>query len=483
MSISVVFYYTGKKHNSTAQPDSGGRTVNCELKYPCSIMSPVIRVNRGRLMDADPEANPPLPSPQHRYNYCYIADFERYYFASDIIEDGPFMEYRLQCDVLASFKSDILGTTQFVMRTSSSAYIDGTITDNLYPCTADLTFDSETISSSGWNPSILLGGMWSIGVAVTGQTCYYLMEPLEAGMFFASILNDSFLTATLSDVSLTLYPQLKMMVDPLQYITSLVWIPYAVTTTSMASAASIKIGYTDVTVGGNTTWQIQDPVIQRSFTFSGSRKQHPAAATRGKYLNCGPYTETSIYIPGFGLVPISATEVANSSGLGVTYNIDIRTGTATADVVTSDKMLTRLTAQIGIPVQLSQVHNPGNGMNLISSAIGVLGSAFTGNFLGVAQGIASGVGDAIKNEIPTANTIGSMGGAESLEGDITLYYTFHDITWYANQQFGSPCCQNVTLSSLSGFCLCSPQAWVTAPATEAEYDQIIRYLTTGFYIE
>lgn len=501
MSISVVFYYTGKSHNSTYQPDSEGRTVSCELKYPCSIMSPVLRVNRGRLMDADPQATPPLPAPQHRYNYCYIANFERYYFASDIIEDGPFMEYRLTCDVLASFKSEIGSTSAYVLRSASSA--DGTIQDALYPTTSVLNKVTRAMSTGNWATNISGSGMFSVGIAGSGLTQYYLFEWGDMYLFLHYLLSPLYTSAVLTVLGMSTYTQMQLMVDPLQYITSIIWLPFVPTLTNHTAVSSIRVGFKDVDLAADagcsgTIYRI-DTSVQSFEYLWGNLNRHPDAATRGSYLNAGPYTDVEILAPGFGVIPLNALDVANATHIEYGVNVDLRTGTGTLAVLslteltpgnpptfdaTKTKALSQLGGRIGVPVQLSQVISAGTGsMSMLSAAIGAGMSVFAGNYLGAASAVSGAIEDIIKGQIPTANTIGSTGGFDSLYGYPALMFTFHDVTDADNAHMGRPLCQTVTISSLKGFILCAPQTRVTAPATEAEYDQIIRYMTTGFYYE
>lgn len=472
MSVSVKFYTFDKAHNSTKQP-AGGSTVTCDIKFPCSVMSPVLRLNKGAAAIG--------------WSYAYIADFFRYYFIADTIVDGPFVEFHLTVDAMATYKTDIGNSSQYVLRSSYAA--DGNINDALYPITLGVTREVEEIASTGWNVNTAAGGYWSIGVAGQGETQYYLMAALDAGIFFNYLLSDTFSTNTvdaiLGDPNLTtLYPQLKMMVDPLEYITSLIWIPYSFTPTG-AAVSSMRVGYINVSV--TNTYLIDNPQITRTIDF-GTMHRHPQQGTRGPYLNGSPYTEVELYIPGFGLIQLPASQIANAGAVKVTITIDIKTGAASADVYLERsgvyKRLNRVSTTIGLPVQLSQVRVQGpNFAGLISSSIGALASAFTGNFLGAANAISSGIEDTLKSEIPIINTIGSSGSSDTMTGNAQMIYTFHDVAPMDNTRLGRPLLQNKKLSTIPGFILCGPQIFLETDATDAEYRQIINYMTSGFYYE
>lgn len=51
------------------------------------------------------------------YNYCYISQFNRYFFINEITAcKNGYVKMTLECDVLMSFKTDILNSTQLVTR-------------------------------------------------------------------------------------------------------------------------------------------------------------------------------------------------------------------------------------------------------------------------------------------------------------------------------------------------------------------------------
>ena len=76
MSIQVDFYNFYKDDNSTARPGASqlSASLACEIRQPCTIMSPRI------ITDI---AKPASVIDGAFYNYCYIADFQRFYFVSN----------------------------------------------------------------------------------------------------------------------------------------------------------------------------------------------------------------------------------------------------------------------------------------------------------------------------------------------------------------------------------------------------------------
>lgn len=71
------------------------------------------------------------------YNYCYISQFNRYYYISDIVAcKNGYVKMTLECDVLMSFKMDILNSTQLVTRQKNKG--------KMYLANADWTVDGRT---------------------------------------------------------------------------------------------------------------------------------------------------------------------------------------------------------------------------------------------------------------------------------------------------------------------------------------------------
>ena len=85
-----------KKYNSTLQPGLTD-TYDCKFKDGCDLVSPTVIVR----------------STNTKYNYA-IMDGRYYYISSCVAAPSSFLEITLECDLLATFKSDIIASTQFV---------------------------------------------------------------------------------------------------------------------------------------------------------------------------------------------------------------------------------------------------------------------------------------------------------------------------------------------------------------------------------
>ena len=85
-----------------------------------------------RLKDKSSVVNPVLVLKSETYinfNYAYIPKFQRYYFVDDIsVYPNKMYILTLRCDVLTSFKDDILKSyARIVEQTNSNAYYDSNL--------------------------------------------------------------------------------------------------------------------------------------------------------------------------------------------------------------------------------------------------------------------------------------------------------------------------------------------------------------------
>lgn len=74
-----------------------------------------------------------------KFNYVRIFKFDRYYYIDDIYTEGGLVVIVCRCDVLMSFKEDILSGTQnpqYILR-QQSKYDNPYLQDNLLPVESD----------------------------------------------------------------------------------------------------------------------------------------------------------------------------------------------------------------------------------------------------------------------------------------------------------------------------------------------------------
>lgn len=135
--MQIKFYKNYSEKNKIGKSLSSELTLNGNLRDECSITSPSILVEATSLVD---------------YNYCYIPEFKRYYFISDITSvRNNLWRVSLKCDVLESFKKDILNLSCIVDKQQNQSYSNN-IDDGSYINRAD-SFVEIANYQNGFNSS------------------------------------------------------------------------------------------------------------------------------------------------------------------------------------------------------------------------------------------------------------------------------------------------------------------------------------------
>lgn len=465
MAFNVRFYNFQKETNSTEQPEPL-KPATTRVTYQCvalddmSMQTPVIKVLIG--MDADID-----------FNYMYVAAFNRYYWIVDwVYRDRCWYVYG-RIDALATYRSQIGDMSVYVLR---SAYeYDGTIQDNFYPIKAQWNFQ-QTALSSPWEYGSRESGCYSVGIiSAGGVTNFWLMSRATLEEMMAFILSDQYASEVLTTLGIVAYPEAKAIIDPLQYIASVTWIPLPLGDTLLTN---IKIGY----VVKALDVRYANPSVPHQVTLSFSRPVHPESGTRGNYMNINPYTRLSLFVPPFGVIDLDTTAAQAASSITAVIKVDMCLGNGAVEISAGNQMLSRVCGRVGMPVQLSQVIAPGYGLlSAAGTAAGIAADIISGNYGGAASALASGVGNAITGQIPSANTVGSVGSIDALTGTPKLQAVFglpaaDDLT-----HRGRPLCAVRVVKNVPGYLICADVDIHIAGATSSEMDMIKSYMESGFY--
>ena len=473
MSVTVNFYTFSKRDNSTKRPTGNGTSLNCEMRYECSILRPVLQVT-------SPISNPKL------LNYAYISDWGRYYWVTDWSYETGFWYVRLQVDVLASFKTEIGSSNLYVLRSASQS--DGTIRDTIYPAKMQKDSDIVTETTHWIYPA---GGTFVFGIqnggantAKFGATTYYIMDYFEARDFMNEVFNinsqtyESNIVQQVANLPDALY---KSLINPQQYIVSCLYLPFDPETLGGTSTSTIKLGWYEY----NGSAFIFNPNYNTlpTITFNMNVPKHPQAPSRGVYLNGDPYTDYELEIPPFGVVSLPTDNMLTASQISINIIVDVVTGLGTLQVFAGSQLLDRRESQVGVNISIA-----GGSQDLTGGA-----QSGAGLFAGISK-IASGGGpvsvlatlgslaSAIESASPKIGSQGSNGGLSFLEYDYKLYARFFRIVDEDNTHQGRPLCQMKTINTLSGYMIIA-DGDIECDATYSESNAIKSFLESGFYYE
>lgn len=466
MAFDINLYTFSKKLNSTAIPTTPARTFNCKLKEPCGILAPTISLNLG------------LANSPHDYNYAYIPEFSRYYFVKEWVYESALWYAQLDVDVLATWKTEIGQSECYILRSATA--FNGEIVDTTYAGTSDTSLQESQSATSPWITDNMANGVYVVGIA--GQsTTYYIFTQEGLDLFFTFLFSGLYASALLGMEWVSLFPEAKQQSNPLQYITSIMWYPFITVGTSVET---IRVGYVDVPCAA---WKV-DGVGIVAGTSGWTLRKHPQAS-RGDYLNNAPFSNYMLFYPPFGTIPLDPDSMANSEVLVAEWLVDLRTGHATmeitcgADIESASHIMSWIQSQVGVHYQVSQVVNKGYGFgNAFMPALSTAANILAENYAGAAATVAGEIGNAAAAKIPSATTIGSNGGLDTLRGIPALQYEFKLVVEDDNTHRGKPLCENRVINTLGGYTKVA-NAYIDIAATQIEKNSIISYMEGGFFYE
>ena len=492
MSYTVTFWSFAKKDNSTKQPTGAGTSYICDFADGSGILAPTIKLHTTF-------TNP------SSYTYAQISDFSRYYFVSNWRYDRGLWWADLVEDVLATYKSSIGALSMYVLRAASE--MDGRIVDTVYPVKAGVTLAQEQNNSNPF-ATAFGSGYFVVGIinndsSAVGVTSYYVFTAAQFRSFAAFLLGNSSYLNSPPEISDSL---LKCLVNPTQYITSCMWVPY--TPPMGAAVTSIPIGWWTLT--GMSCSRLSG-YTRAGGTVTIGVPKHPDALTRGYYLLQEPYSSYYLDFPPFGSFSLPANALVDETLVDLNWNFDCITGEGRLDIVAGPSghrgTISVVHAQVGVPVSLAQnapdlatpvqqfvgggqTVNPNFNNTPIQRRIaagdvpgagydpGVFpsdsGSSITGTLVNIANAL-------IASKMPL-QVIGGNGGFMSGYYPIRLIGTFAVLADDNTAEWGRPLCRTKTLNTLSGYIQCA-DADFEISCTETERSAIAGFLTGGFFYE
>lgn len=100
--MEMVLYNTTSSNNTINKVLTNGKNINIKFKDIANVINPIVKLSTQEPFN---------------FNYGYIPDFKRFYFIEDIeINPNNFYTIRLRCDVLESYKNDILSCNGYVTK-------------------------------------------------------------------------------------------------------------------------------------------------------------------------------------------------------------------------------------------------------------------------------------------------------------------------------------------------------------------------------
>lgn len=329
-----------------------------EIKGDFSPLAPVVRFRS-------------IPATeQPKCTYCYIEEFRRYYFMSWAFVSG-FWEASLTCDVLGSFRTEVLATQQYVKRSASEKNVR--ISDSNYPTIVQQrrsivnATQADIWGVNFYNGTVVISVVNCSTKNIGANTYYAMTYEAFNGLMYALLNSPNWLNIDTSEISADLQ---KALINPAQYITSCVWLPINSAAFVNGGAAEdrttiIRFGWWEFNL--ERTIRIlhtpfgQDDSWSRSVVIQFDN--HPQLSEFGNWLNLSPYTRRTLEFPPFGCFDLDTTDLIGVNEITCRVFVHSYTGDATLYVFAGNyltdpansRLITSLTGSVGIPLPVGQI--------------------------------------------------------------------------------------------------------------------------------
>lgn len=476
MGLTVKLYTFAKKMNSTSVPDSGDEVAtlnNVVLKTPCTRYNPVIELVN-------------CPS----CNYAWIAEFSRYYYITGYeYLNNSICRLTLEEDPLASFRTSILTTNCYILRSSKKS--NANISDTFYPTETSkhYKYTSYNYIDSSVPGSYIIGivgkGAGNSGT-ITGAVQYYMMsqESLKSLMDYL-FTTDNFVEEISDEV-------VKTFFNPFQYVTKCMYFPFQTTT----GGQEISLGWFSTGVEGKALLSAHYVKAQEGEVIAIPR---PVEDNRFDYRNYSPYSVYRMYIPYIGWIDIDADLLRDDTNLNIRSIIDYPTGKLMVLIRgnESNRLITTLEGQACSEISIAQV---AIGQETYQAGAGILGAGISalGEFINFANSEdptrtrQQNVGKTLAG---IGSGLASAGGQVSIKGNngcisqrffvtqVIFICEYYNIVSQDNSDFGQPFCESDAIANHSGgFIKALNPHFQNSVATPQEIAEIENALEGGCYI-
>lgn len=485
MAITLLFGKVSKRRNSTK--------VFLDTDFTLEVIA--------LLKEGTSEMNPSffLEITANAFDFNYCKWNNKYYFVKDITyERNELITVHCTMDVLATYKTDILNTSAFVLYDSvgNAEIIDKRLSTKT-TCTSAYNDGVLNIFEVGY--SIVLGIVGKLGTgmfALTGSEAQALMNELDTWQNNAMpVPQEPSWEPDPSDLSLILQnigESIFNFADALRYyfrqlvatgkapdcIKSAILIPVPPSDFSGVSFSNIKLGDYDTHCSGKLLTPTAKATASTTITVPWQASD---------WRKNSPYHNFYLSLPYLGVINIPASEFTDCNSINVGVDVSPNGGFVyTIKKAGTFDDIGRYTGNCSSSYLIGS-----SNVSQLTAASTLIGGAASAAAIAVNPGIGVAVGAATLSGSmgalqPIPSSIGGGGGnAFTSTGTVALWSTFHDTNVSPSSVgsvIGIPSMEVKSLANLTGF-VQTLEASVSSAAQENELTAINNYLNGGIYIE
>lgn len=383
--VTVEFYVFTKERNNAKHPKLPIKTLECELKAPTSILSPVL------ILDNTEMLNPFF------WNYARILQFGRYYYIEDWTFDGNKLVCKLSVDVLATYRQQILTSTQNVARHGNKTN-DDVVDTQIKPFGAP-NFQTQIMNSllhKDYDNGFYVVDIINGDKNHVGATTSYMFNADGFHNLLSKVFNVGSYNTNLSVDSATL----AAVYNPLQYITRCMYIPINGGLFQGEEITELWVGWHKYT-GIYNCFRLKMSYETMNHPVTFAVPKHPKTYMYTKTINLDPISHYELDIQPFGLFVLDSSKLIDATQIKVQMSIDVFTGNALLQVFAINQVegqdnllhiLVETECRIAIDIAIAQI---GKNEYAIKTAVAqananVINAKYEFNLLASLQGAIEG---------------------------------------------------------------------------------------------
>lgn len=239
-------------------------------------------------------------------------------------------------------------------------------------------------------------------------------------------------------------------------------------------------GATQKIVLGNIDTGVNGDKVANNFTSQtiGSIK---ITEKYNNFLDYSPYTNVIIYLPYVGFKELDTNLVMNKT-LSISYTVDVITGGCLCQIQSDGVRLYEFNGNLGIDIPITASNRAQVEAGYISSGIGIASSVASGNIVGAVTSLinsAEAQYHYASTSSPNPMCVASTNRTCYVVIDRPTYQTLKSF----NHTRGKKCYLTKTINSLKGYTICDEHIDLSGiRATESEKEELIRLLSSGFFV-
>ena len=490
--FTLQFGKTTKARNSTYIPPVTGATTQALLREETSVVTPTFRM---RLEYEGMTSAEEL----FQYNYCYCPDFKRYYFITNITSyTAVIFDIECICDVLATFRYDILSTKVWVMYAESQ--YNSMLPDHRVPISdrSKMTVITNPFTPCDDDGCFILTLAAKGGTGETGAAQSFVLTKSQIKNVADNLYSTDFMEQVV-----------KFFTNPMDAVIACKWVPLHPFEAASGGDVPIDVGSYPLGTGAPAAKTVSGSMVITPYVPYKSTVWNPNTNSFeyswADYRNVEPYTEYTMWLPGVGTVQLPMINLIGDGSEEPKFTLIWAISPCTGDItylikrhnnasggfgMTEETVLT-VKGNFGVDIPVATANKGyvsaiGNLAVAVGSSV-VAAVAPEGKIYDTLYGVravesaGAAIGKSLQTSTAVSGTLGGWAALEDMYTQVSVYtnvFEVSDSPSNIGSVVGRPLFKAKYLRDLSGLVKCTG-AYVQTWATEQEHQMIAQYVNSS----